>query len=57
MRSITSYAQKMHMKTIGEFIADKASAEKAKELGVDFAQGYFFGKPEPTPKPKPDNKL
>lgn len=57
VRSITSYAQKMHMKTIGEFIADKASAEKAKELGVDFAQGYFFGKPEPTPKPKPDNKL
>ncbi|MGE4267847.1 MAG: cache domain-containing protein [Deferribacterales bacterium] len=57
VRSITSYAKKMKMQTIAEFIADEATAIKAKELGVDFAQGYWFGKPEPEPMAKPENIL
>jgi len=57
VRSITSYAKKMKMQTIAEFIADEATAKKAKELGVDFAQGYWFGKPEPYPAVEPENIL
>ncbi|MCD8553347.1 EAL domain-containing protein [Seleniivibrio sp.] len=57
VRSITSYAKKMKMQTIAEFIADEATAKKAKELGVDFAQGYWFGKPEPEPATEPEHVL
>ncbi|WP_303852483.1 cache domain-containing protein [Seleniivibrio woodruffii] len=57
VRSITSYAKKMKMQTIAEFIADETTARKARELGVDFAQGYWFGKPQPVPAEKPENIL
>jgi len=46
VQSIVSYAKKLKMKTIAEFISDEALSKKAKELGVDYQQGYYHGKPE-----------
>ena len=49
VNSIVSYAKKLNMKTIAEFISDEALSVKAKALGIDYQQGYFHGKPEPVP--------
>lgn len=46
VQSIVSYAKKLKMKTIAEFISDASLAKKAAELGVDYQQGYHHGKPE-----------
>lgn len=57
VNSIVRYAKKMGLKTIGEFTSDRDIALKAKNLRIDYAQGYYFGKPEKTPAEKPDNQL
>ncbi|WP_035238555.1 cache domain-containing protein [Desulfobacter vibrioformis] len=49
VNSIVSYANKLKMKTIAEFISDKNLSVKAKSLGIDYQQGYYHGKPEPYP--------
>lgn len=46
VKTIVDFAKKSDIKTIAEFISNKEINEKAKELGVDFAQGYYYGKPE-----------
>ncbi len=37
----------MGRQTIAEFVTDKGTLDKLREIGVDFAQGYLVGKPEP----------
>ena len=46
VRSIVTFAQKSNMKTIAEFVSSKELDEKVRSLGVDFAQGYYYGKAE-----------
>lgn len=43
---ITSAAKLYGRKTIAEYVENAQQLAKLKELGVDFAQGYFTGKPE-----------
>lgn len=43
--TIVDFAQKLNIKTIGEFVYSKSIYEKVIEVGVDYAQGYYFGKP------------
>jgi PAS domain S-box-containing protein/diguanylate cyclase (GGDEF)-like protein len=57
LTSIVNYSEKIGMKTIGEFISNQPIAKQAKILGVNYAQGYYIGKPEPTPNPEPDNTI
>lgn len=38
------------IKTIGEHVENKFQADLLRSLGVDFAQGYHFGRPEFSPK-------
>ncbi|QSX78405.1 EAL domain-containing protein [Agrilutibacter solisilvae] len=33
--------------TVAEFVEDAATAAALRDLGVDWAQGYFYGRPEP----------
>lgn len=47
VRSINEIGHVMGMRTIAEFVEDKAILGKLKEIGVDFAQGYEIAKPEP----------
>jgi len=49
VRSIVNFAKKSDMKTIAEFVSSKELDEKVKELGVDYAQGWFYGKAEKEP--------
>lgn len=46
VKSIVEYSKKLGMKTVAEFISDKSIQDKAKEVGVDYLQGYHIGKPE-----------
>jgi diguanylate cyclase (GGDEF)-like protein/PAS domain S-box-containing protein len=36
------------IKTVAEFVTDQRTMDIVRELGVDFAQGYHLGKPEPV---------
>jgi EAL domain-containing protein (putative c-di-GMP-specific phosphodiesterase class I) len=33
------------MKTIAEFVANEDIDREIRTLGIDYAQGYFYGKP------------
>ena len=46
VKSMVDIAVKLGKKTIAEFIESPTIALKLKELGVNFGQGYVFGKPE-----------
>jgi diguanylate cyclase (GGDEF)-like protein/PAS domain S-box-containing protein len=47
VRSIAEIGQVMGKHTVAEFVENTAVLERLGELGVDFAQGYGIGKPEP----------
>ena len=44
--TIIDFARKMNIQTIAEFVHSQSVFDVVKELGIDFAQGYFFGKPQ-----------
>jgi diguanylate cyclase (GGDEF)-like protein/PAS domain S-box-containing protein len=46
VKSIVNFAKKSNMKTIAEFVSSKELDSKLKELGVDYAQGWYYGKAE-----------
>jgi diguanylate cyclase (GGDEF)-like protein len=47
IEGIVSVAKKMGIKTIAEFVENENVLEVVKDLGIDYAQGYYLGKPEP----------
>jgi len=47
VKSIVTFAKEQNIQTIAEFIENEAIFKIIKELGVDFSQGYYFGKPAP----------
>lgn len=47
IEGIVSVAKKMGIKTIAEFVENEEVLKVVKDLGIDYAQGYYFGKPEP----------
>lgn len=44
--TIIGYAKRMGIKTVAEFVDSDALLTKTKEMGIDFAQGYYLGKPD-----------
>jgi diguanylate cyclase (GGDEF)-like protein len=42
--------QGMHLRTVAEFVGDSACLEQLRSMGVDFAQGFFLGRPRPLAK-------
>ena len=47
VETIVGLAKKLHVQTIAEFVSSKEILEIVTSLGVDYAQGYHMGKPEP----------
>src|SRR4029077_7170191 len=47
VRAIVELAGGMSIDTVAEYVETKAIADEVRELGVDYAQGYAYGKPEP----------
>ncbi len=50
VRHIVTFCKDLQIKTVAEFISSKELYEKAKEIGIDYGQGYYFGKPSPEIK-------
>lgn len=48
--SIVSIAKPSGMKTVAEFIENENIARIITGLGIDYGQGYYYGKPSPTPQ-------
>ena len=49
VRSISQIARVTAKKTIAEHVADAATFKVLAELGIDFAQGYYVGRPAAKP--------
>jgi len=46
VKAIVNVARELGIKTVAEFVEDESILQTVKELGIDYAQGYYIGKPE-----------
>ena len=46
VRAIAEIGRSFSILTIAEFVDNQEIVEKRQELGVNFAQGYHYGKPQ-----------
>lgn len=49
--AINQMSHTLGLQTIAEYTHNRLIVERLRELGVDYAQGYFFGKPAPWGEP------
>ncbi|OGT30978.1 MAG: hypothetical protein A2W28_04715 [Gammaproteobacteria bacterium RBG_16_51_14] len=47
VKMINEIGHVMGMKTVAEFVENEAIIQKLEEIGVDYAQGYGIGRPQP----------
>ena len=47
VRAIADIARIMGKQTIAEFVGDQETRALIEEMGIDYAQGYLIGPPEP----------
>lgn len=47
VRTIATFAQIKGIPIVAEFVASEAILDKISEIGIEYAQGYFIGVPEP----------
>lgn len=45
VETIVNFAKKQNIQTIAEYVENEAIFDLLKEIGVDYSQGYYFGKP------------
>jgi EAL domain-containing protein (putative c-di-GMP-specific phosphodiesterase class I) len=43
--TIASYAKRTGIATVAEFVSKESIYDKINALGIDYAQGWYFGKP------------
>ncbi|MDY0189246.1 MAG: bifunctional diguanylate cyclase/phosphodiesterase [Desulfuromonas sp.] len=48
VESIIHFAKELDIKIIAEYVSDAALQRSVVELGVDYSQGYYWGKPQPS---------
>jgi diguanylate cyclase (GGDEF)-like protein/PAS domain S-box-containing protein len=48
VQAIVTIARGLSKRTVAEFVGDDRTIDMLREYGVDFAQGYHMGKPEPA---------
>jgi EAL domain-containing protein (putative c-di-GMP-specific phosphodiesterase class I) len=49
VKRIDDIAKDLQLTTIAEFVEDAETAEILRDIGIDWAQGYFFGRPTTSP--------
>jgi diguanylate cyclase (GGDEF)-like protein len=47
VHAIVELAKSLSLETVAEYVEDESVAAEVRRLGVDYAQGYAFGKPVP----------
>jgi diguanylate cyclase (GGDEF)-like protein len=45
VETIAQFCRKLGIKTVAEFVSSEEIYNTAKKLGIDYMQGYYFGKP------------
>ncbi|WP_373072309.1 EAL domain-containing protein [Sulfurimonas sp.] len=50
VETIVGLAQKLNVKTIAEFVSSKEILDTVRKLNVDYAQGFYVGRPEDISK-------
>jgi len=50
VKTIVNFAKDLNVKTIAEYVSSKDIFDKISSLGIDYAQGYYIGKPMPISK-------
>lgn len=53
VEAIHSIGHTMGLKTIAEFVEDEATERLLKQMHIDFAQGYYYGVPQPLNQQQP----
>jgi len=48
VKALVEISRGLGMETIAEFVADDETLDLVRELGVDYAQGFLIGRPEPV---------
>lgn len=48
LKAIAQLSKDMGIRTIGEMVEDAATMWLLRDVGVDYGQGYFFGRPQPN---------
>jgi EAL domain-containing protein (putative c-di-GMP-specific phosphodiesterase class I) len=48
VKALVDVCHGLGIKTVAEFVGDQETVDLLTEIGVDFAQGYFIGKPHPV---------
>ncbi|MCX7737945.1 MAG: GGDEF and EAL domain-containing protein [Hydrogenothermaceae bacterium] len=48
VETITNFSKKLGIKTIAEFVHSKEVLDIVRDIGVDYSQGFYLGKPEPN---------
>jgi PAS domain S-box-containing protein len=46
VETIVTFAKKQHIKTVAEYVETEEIFNYLNNLGVDYSQGYYFGRPE-----------
>ena len=54
VKNLTQMCRDLNIDVIAEMIEQEAQSERMQDLGVQYGQGYLFGKA--TPKPEYDNQ-
>lgn len=49
VRAMVDIARGLGIKTIAEYIPDQPTIDLLAAYGVDYGQGYYIGRPQPTP--------
>jgi len=47
VKTIVNFAKELNIKTIAEYVHSKEVLECVQEIGIDYAQGFYIGKPNP----------
>ena len=47
VKALTDMARAMQIQTVAEMVEDQSIVEHLRGIGIDFGQGYHFGKPKP----------
>ncbi|MGE4296287.1 MAG: EAL domain-containing protein [Campylobacterales bacterium] len=48
VRNIVQFSKSIGAKTVAEFVSTPEVYERVKEMGVDYSQGFFLGRPSPS---------
>ncbi|WP_187647468.1 EAL domain-containing protein [Nitrosophilus labii] len=56
VKAIVHFTKDLGIKTIAEFVSEKDIQQKVEDIGVDYSQGYYIGKPLPIEKLPPVEK-